>query len=264
MMPLALYHYTTIGAFQGILDSESLRASSVFYLNDSAEFRLAQATAIEVLSSIVPFQSPHLVPYYRAYAHLLEHLTEVSSVFVFSLSTKRDDLSQWRAYGGDGSGVSLGFHFDLLRALLRASGHKLLRCVYEYPDQERRIRLFAALLAGRAFAASVAPDRAALDFVEAFLRFAPTLKDPAFASESEWRVVLGPPMTPGETQFFHTGTLLRPYRAFPFPLASFFTTIIGPTATPALTRLSITEFLRARGIVTTPERSNIPYRSRGA
>jgi hypothetical protein len=33
-----LYHYTTVDGFLGILDSDSLRATHIRYLNDSQEF----------------------------------------------------------------------------------------------------------------------------------------------------------------------------------------------------------------------------------
>lgn len=45
----ALYHYTTSNGLLGILDSDTLWASKIHYLNDSTEFELALSLATQVL-----------------------------------------------------------------------------------------------------------------------------------------------------------------------------------------------------------------------
>jgi len=148
------------------------------------------------------------------------------SVFVASFSARQpgDDLSQWRAYSGEYSGVSLGFSPQYLRAISRhfldvSRGEEwygidldpLVECKYyknfEYfnIDQEILDRV-------RSIAAGGGPSKA----VE-FAHYAATLKHKAFDGEREWRIVLiwQGQTVPGICNFRCSKSMLVPYICIP-------------------------------------------------
>ena len=263
MKPQRLYHYTTLSSFNEILKSEELHASSVLFLNDSSEFTTAREATLEALEDRARKGDAPLRPYYDAFRSVLAHYLPASSLFVASLSAARDDLSQWRAYGGDGRGLALGFMRVHLSRQLQAEGHLLAECVYHQDDLTRRALTFVNQQARDLAASGLGATRASLDFLEAFQRFAPRFKNGAFAAEAEWRIILAPPKEAGTVQFKAAGSYLRPYRALPFPRTSFFTVLLGPTATPELVRLSVEARLQASRYPFVPELSSIPYRTSG-
>ncbi len=263
MKPQRLYHYTTLSSFNEILKSEELHASSVLFLNDSSEFTTARAATLDVLDDCARRGAAPLRPYYDTFRSVLAHYLPASTLFVVALSAARDDLSQWRAYGGDGRGIALGFMRVHLARRLQADGHLLAECVYHHDDLARRALTFVNQQARDLSSRGFDPTRASLDFLEAFQRFAPRFKNGAFAAEAEWRIILGPPKVANTVQFKAAGSYLRPFRALPFPRSSFFTVVLGPSATPDLARLSIQERLQASRYAFAPELSSIPYRSSG-
>lgn len=121
----ALYHYTGIDGFKGIIDSGCLHATNVKYLNDSQEFIFG----LDYFSKLFSY------PDYNTqidenieislYDHLIEHLFSLSifelkqskqafNWYVISFSTQPDILSQWRGYGKDNAGYCLKFNFKKL------------------------------------------------------------------------------------------------------------------------------------------------------
>ena len=259
-----LFHYTTSDAFQKIIESRQLRASSILFLNDAAEFRLAADLTAGILHDALHTATAAERRYLEVFAKALPTFRPTTSVFVASLSAVRDDLSQWRAYGHHGAGVCIAFDTRTLSAQLRKAGHRLIRCIYRPPTQAARIRAFALAQIQAATASGHDPVRALIDFLEAFVDFAPQLKDSHFAAEREWRIVLAPPDRIGTVQFVCSGSILRPYRDFPIPLESIYDVIVGPTSSSALTRQSLEAFLQYRGLPRSVTPSNVPYRRVGA
>jgi hypothetical protein len=142
-----LYHYTTIDAFINIVNEQEIWASNIFYLNDSAEFHLALQLARELLKAEIDsapgdVHAQRLEGVYKSLDEVGSHLIKMPA-FVWSLSKKGDDLSQWRAYCRNG-GVAIGFRRDDLHYLTQHQGlgfaPELVRCVYEEEEQRRLIR----------------------------------------------------------------------------------------------------------------------------
>jgi hypothetical protein len=122
---------------------------------------------------------------------------ETNEWFVACFSSERDDLSQWRAYGGGESGYSIGFASTELikRGLL---DHRLLVPV-NY-DRATHLLLVKAVTAATVqfFLDGLSAGRERGAWAQAFLMewvnnityLAPILKDPAFHAEKEWRLIL--------------------------------------------------------------------------
>lgn len=111
-----LFHYCSTAAFQSIISSQSIWLSALRLSNDTSEGQvvaqtmrrlaagngLAQETTDDLLSAVF-----NLEGFYEG--------------FGFCLSAERDLLSQWRAYGDDGRGVSIGFRMEYFESLVSAS-----------------------------------------------------------------------------------------------------------------------------------------------
>lgn len=94
-----------------------VRATHCLYLNDRRELVEGEELVQEVVTTILHDSSSAEV---RALAQdfLAIHGAIVSNqfvrdIYVASFSEEGDDLTQWRAYGGHGSGYALGLTFKL-------------------------------------------------------------------------------------------------------------------------------------------------------
>lgn len=92
-----IYHYCPLEAFKSIIEKPELWLSSATYSNDRQELRVAKEIATNMRSN----KSINTPP---------EH-----SIYIVCFSKKADLLSQWRGYGNDGIGVSIGFDPSVLK-----------------------------------------------------------------------------------------------------------------------------------------------------
>lgn len=205
-----LYHYTDAGGALGILSSKKVWATSSRHLNDYEEIvrgeSIVQETAerLVVQSGVSPLHKVILDAF--AGQHREQSLSKTLEVYVASFSEAGDLLSQWRAYGANGAGYSIGFNAFLLPSSENADAHvglDLYRC--EYNEDA-----FRADVVGRFNTVLDAFDRVAKGHcvdessiralangaVVRLLRCAaqavPRLKHPGFSEEREWRLVAMP------------------------------------------------------------------------
>jgi hypothetical protein len=224
-----LYHYTTLDGFVGIVDSDSLRATHIRYMNDSKEF-------IDVLDHL-----DSLIDEFGEIVRLIEGPKEIvrqglkrilqsslaffsgkNGAYVISFTddeaqltvpgqTPGDRLSQWRAYTANARGISLGFDYTALEKggkdkvwFMQGSMAYLLYCVYS--DHDKRVvfqnaeETFANRLtqikAGIAISGMAEDPRVALiarSLAHEMIISATTFKNPAYFEEKEWRIVILPP-----------------------------------------------------------------------
>lgn len=134
--PELLYHYTTQSGLLGILRDQCIWASHVRYLNDASEFKHGLELVSQSLSRITidssalkframelntPFPVAKLEEMLRASADETLKILDFIDVFVASFFDSEgakndagDVLEQWRAYSGNGAGISIGFDKKLL------------------------------------------------------------------------------------------------------------------------------------------------------
>ena len=273
-----LYHYTSFSGMLGIIDSGTLRASDIRYMNDSAELR----HTIELLSQhvnrriLAGCDEPALLN------QLLEWLTHrvVSGPMLFGASFRANGnlLSQWRGYSVHGKGVSLGFDPRHISACAGRQAFQVGKCLYDESAQSRLVEQIVdaiELLARSGSAAAARPDNgwsAVFEQVEAdLLRIAAILKHPAFEEEQEWRIV-SPVVRDGAefpVSFREGSSMLVPFYRFDLrypaeqriPLDHVY---LGPTTNSELSLKSLELFLRQEQAV--PDRGisycRIPYRQR--
>jgi hypothetical protein len=159
-----LYHYTDQKGLLGILESKSIWATHLRYLNDLSEGEIVSRAVWQEINSRV--NSDDLMQFIGippiegmgkiecndeeiiSQGHGMSTWVTTQSVFVTSFSEKGNLLSQWRAYSGASGGYSIGFSQSYLRALGKhflqdrpgrfySDSNVLIRCRY-FDDAEGR------------------------------------------------------------------------------------------------------------------------------
>ena len=271
--PRVLYHYTSGSGLLGIVESKSIWATSVRYLNDSAEYALAVAAAEMILDHRASMaRTPFKMGIYRVLKDSLKqgHETEV---FVSSFSQNADQLSQWRGYCPAANGDSIGF----TPAVLIMSNHELsylAPCVYEEDAQYKLIESVIDDVVDFA----VQFDRELPEHIDRVLRetfklfeklfpiVAPVVKDRRFEEEREWRLVsLASEFNPTETKVRAARSMLIPYIDHKLALdgerLQLSEIIVGPTPHAKLAKQSVELLMEKHQVKNAVIRnSEIPYR----
>ncbi|HET7831740.1 MAG TPA: DUF2971 domain-containing protein [Gallionella sp.] len=250
--PDRLFHYTTLNGLRGIVESKSLWLTRTAYLNDRSELK----DAISLFQSEANIWASNLEAANVDVADLLTTTaTQLDSfhethICLASFCEDGDLLSQWRGYGGSGSGVALGFSGQTLERVNRTGWAKLLRCLYDTNEHRQVIRdLIRLLIKGyETWKKVVSSEKHASIrkeligyFNTTFLQVAPALKNMHFAAEKEWRIVTLPRSTVDpKFRSFLSNERVSQYYIYEFEPAptgdyDFLpSVVIGPTSEPRL------------------------------
>lgn len=222
-IPSVVYHYTDAAGLFGMLSSHRIWATDSRFLNDREElnhFRFAARRFIQDKS--IATTDPVLDELIR---HVIEwqNIESTDSVFVFSLSSAQDDLSQWRGYAKDGLGYTVGFDG---RALYKPSEPKnadfaFVKVEYDHDKQERALdgawrdivdELRRQLVKHRGDTKKIY-QQAAYQFDYIVETRAALNKHRSFASEQEWRLssFCDHPDKDGDVHIRVSGGKLVPY-----------------------------------------------------
>jgi len=110
-LPSVVYHYTSMETLLKIVESKTIRATSIRYLNDISERDYA-------ISEIGKRVTQHPKEIQTLFDCCFEKGDANGSFedlpFVASFSGVRDSLSQWRSYCPNGNGVCIGFAVESL------------------------------------------------------------------------------------------------------------------------------------------------------
>lgn len=107
-----LYHYTTPQGLVGILENQKLWATEYSFLNDASELNYGMTLSIELLEKEIQKDSNDtLDKYLLLVKNAMENKQEINDFYITSFSEHKDLLSQWKGYGQNGQGFSLGFDF---------------------------------------------------------------------------------------------------------------------------------------------------------
>lgn len=194
-----LFHYTDVNGLLGMVKDKKLWMTNIHYQNDTQEyyyaFKIIKKTIAEVYPGLLgekEFDS--LIP------------KNISGVFTFSLSEKKDLLSQWRGYCPDG-GYSIGFERDYLNKVIEKGQLLVGRCMYDYNDQRDFVIKYIVKIDFTDYAASISNPLPGQSITDKYAReihnlkslkrqtfnglnaAAALFKHPKFAEEKEWRLV---------------------------------------------------------------------------
>jgi hypothetical protein len=230
-IPSTLWHYTSYDAFMNICTSKEIWATDYRFLNDREEFNHAKKIAQKLVDEVPQFSGASFPAQDMLRQGLNVALNTGSlredrlRIMVASFSENGDQLSQWRGYAGNSTGVSIGLDLRGLRPPLEiGTTVAFAPCVYS--DSDKRVLLKAIFeeyikglqtwwdsIVGAAMQQQleVAPNRLELiqklisdhgqelnqvlyrcqeDLTFDLLRLAPFLKDESFSEEKEWRLAL--------------------------------------------------------------------------
>ena len=237
-----LYHYTSAAGLLGIVESKSLWASGIHYLNDISEYRYAGSIARDFAARSLNADPDHA--WRESFLELLDATNVIlaqTMVFVASLSEAGDRMSQWRGYCPTGGGFSIGFSPQLIHQLATRQGYDLVKCEYDVKEQtaicEELISEGCRAAKEYELKETFRREPAGLwrGLYKPLQRFAPALKNPSFAEEQEWRLV-GPFFAPDG------GVRFRPGKYGPIPYREF-ALVNRLLNSPGTSRLQIEELI---------------------
>lgn len=216
-----IYHYCSANTFIAIINSKSIRLSDLNKTNDFQEKKWASKLISQVLKErfddngiIFDLEedywyndsSPNHLQYYKNEMNSI--LFSVKPIFISCFSQKGDLLSQWREYGQDGTGISIGFDYKKIKSLHNGKNILIEKICYKEVSQKKKLGLLidSAISYMRTM---FSEDKVRISedfniyfenefdcFCEVLLDYigqvACTIKNPAFSEEKEIRVIYDP------------------------------------------------------------------------
>ena len=298
--PEPLYHYTSQKGLLGILQNHKLRMTNILYMNDSNEFShpmdfLKTECLRETLNILLSMRMK--IPDYSGHKTFKEEIyLKGMNIFVFSLSEKGNDLSQWRGYCPDTGGFCIEFdreklfnivekkeHLEIkecsymtnemirerLDSLLTKStyttleGEQLVEHNYKDVDVSEINKILYDFLTNRMLNLN---DISRIDnILNELIKECPFWKDKSFQDEKECRIIYRYEGEGKDIKFDEGKSMIKPYYEIEFkgddklPISKI---IVGPTPHPELSKLSVESLLKSEkyeGVEV--EISKIPYRS---
>jgi len=202
--PATLYHYTNAQGLLGIVQSHRLWAGDARFLNDPSEIEYAANAIRESIVWVTKhYPSPLPNTFTRQVVADLDGFVAEARVYICCFCHKGDLLSQWRGYGAQGGGYSIGFDatdfgdrevsFPLPKPILR-------RVIYKPPVQQRLIRTWLQAACDLSAGKGLARHRHSgarigwmnhLIFTFRMLlpEFLLCFKNPEYEEEQEWRLI---------------------------------------------------------------------------
>ena len=272
-----LYHYTSLSGLEAIMQTRSLWASEIRYLNDAAEMQHTAKILQDEITGRLQRETGNDELLTQLRDWVLDRMENGHMLFVVSFTTNGNLLSQWRGYGNVGKGVSLGLDPDTIYDCADRQHFQVGRCIYDDDAQKKLAEQIVSAIETMAGARNSGggesppgspPYHDLFESVEAdLLRIATLLKHPSFKEEDEWRVV-SPVFTGSvdEPISYREGlSMLVPYIEFRLDCTrklDFQHIYLGPTPNISLSMASLARFLSRHGII--PAQGimycDIPYR----
>lgn len=182
-----LYHYTDLNAFLNIIQNKKIWLTGAHNLNDYQEINWTHNKVFLHLEQLKKSTAPSKIYQLQDY---LNNNKAMGIYYICSLSEKPDLLSQWRAYGQNGAGVSIGIKrtslpdFDIPKMTAAMPGNLTLqRIFYDESIQDNLIK--EIINDALASDADLKLSHAAANLHNLSSIF----KNPAFSEEAEWRII---------------------------------------------------------------------------
>lgn len=273
-------HYTTAAALINILQTETLWASNIKFLNDEQEFLHALDLAKEVINRSK--QNPHKFQSNKEdYEAFIQDATKAldnldayhaESIFTCSFSEEKDLLSQWRGYCSGNQGYCI--HFDLKElqaaARMKFTSAEIFPCVYN--NEEKNAKISASLNKHWVDYIAQADQKSRENTIRTLAheieKLASHFKHPSFAEEKEHRLVIRTAWDFDEHGKFRAGPMsIIPYLEIPAPKELIREICIGPTRNQSLAHRGLSSLIDFKfGTLTSKfgepkiTQSSIPYR----
>lgn len=272
---MGLFHYTGLSGLQGILESNSLWATNLYFLNDKNEAKhgfLCFENTINYLDGNVISQPKKLI-LKNALDTCKSELTKDfntrgKNVYGISFCMDSDRLSQWRGYGAY-QGVCIEFDKEALISGLNTHGMIFNHDVVNYCSENSTVKMNERI---NSFfrELKIIPEKMNDDFLwfanafEMINRITPFFKDDGFSEENEYRFVFSPEHEVMKVDFRVNANGLIPYISVSMsenkklPIKKI---IIGPAKDSEFIINGVRMLLMSRGYENVViETSKVPYR----
>ena len=147
-----IYHYCTLDTFFRIITNKTIRLSDLRKTNDSAEKLWGEKVALEALNESLKdnginmelhedyyYSDGVLSHYEQAKSELNRMLKNKTLITCFSL--EGDQLGQWRGYGQNGEGISIGFDYKLLKKNIKGNDNVIIdEVIYKKEKQIKVVK----------------------------------------------------------------------------------------------------------------------------
>lgn len=148
----SVYHYCSADTFMAIIQNKTLRLSDLNKTNDYMEKRWANKLIVNALKEKLNEyginmkleedywyneQSNNHLQYYKKEVGRV--LYDESPVLITCFSEEKDKLSQWRAYGQDGTGVAIGFNYKVISLLNDKKEMVVEKVIYKENMQNKKL-----------------------------------------------------------------------------------------------------------------------------
>jgi hypothetical protein len=202
--PQMIYHYTSSAALISIVSNNELWLSEATYLNDRHEIELGRRLACARISERIAAEpSPDVRTMMELALSYFDSRAD-PQVYVACFSFEGDDLTQWRAYGGNDAPIAIELEHSPLMFGYTSEG-VLDRVMYDEDDQlwvfDQLLNAYADAYRedvrdpipqkrnGLPLTVAEESEMVAGSLYHALWHYIVTCKDPAFASEREVRFI---------------------------------------------------------------------------
>lgn len=218
-LPDVLYHYCSMSAFKGIIESKSIWLTDVQQSNDSEEIRWIYKNVPAYISEALDTYGKKLASGIQETneAHAKRLTETLKAIYVirnglprinntteaFCLSKNGDSLSQWRGYADDGRGISIGFSTQLFadyynRTVTGLNAKQWQKSSQMGTMQNLCLQAVNYCEVSKTYLKVLIPlDFSSGEILQGIYKkmddlslHAPLYKNPAFREEAEWRLFL--------------------------------------------------------------------------
>ena len=194
------FHYTDLDGLKSIASEHDLWLTNALYCNDEAEIKLGIKVAREQIQ-LMRVEEPVLAP--PAQTPKMAYLDQLDAalsepprdgVYICCFCDRGDDLSQWRAYGADGNGVSIQLDPNAFVDYtgVQSFGFLAIWNVFYPLDRQQKIMRTALENTYNNFANLLPPEEIVKKAKDVIDFFVPTFKHHGFEGENEWRMIFVP------------------------------------------------------------------------
>ena len=215
------YHYTSLSALKGIMETSGLRSCHRLQMNDNNEFDYAYSLLLEVLQKII-IESINKKVFKRsntieARIHIdkfvtnvkdniqsfLKNQTDHPTAYCACLTSEKDDPNLWETYSNNGGEVALGFNLysifqdTKIKALARRPYIYGMEIIYDRNRQSKLIQDIISCGVNNITFRPINTSNELTEFLQAIMVYCassltsllPYIKDSKFSKERELRFI---------------------------------------------------------------------------
>lgn len=195
-LPGMVYHYTNAAGLVGMLGSKTIWATEYRFMNDASEVELGIRHSMDLIERrILREKDKKKIAFLKSLRDEMRVESSDSS-YVFSLTDRRDDLSQWRGYANDGKGFTIGFDAGLIYKQSESSTvFSFGKVCYNKRTHEKKIdeaieEFYKQLTSRNSFDTEI--DACCSELESVIHSYCSGYKHSSFINENEWRINIYP------------------------------------------------------------------------